>query len=421
MTDLTRPLPQEMFFYARADTHFLLFIYDCMRNELIEKSNPKVPDENRIEIVLQKSKEVSLIRHERQIYNAESGKGSGGWYSLVQKTPSLFSNEQFAVFKAVHEWRDNVARLDDDSPSFVMRNDVLNNIAKFMPLDIVALHSVVHPISHGVKSRTGELLEVIKTAKEAGKTGPSIMDVLRPNSIIAKANLIPATLQADSLPKTLLAVVGETELRSEESSFWGGAFGSSVWDQPTPANPSQEELHLPVPYPDLQMAREAFANNSSPALADRSKRVSTSPETSPTPTSIVEEEVFVPKRGSKRKSDGISEGDEPEENEISLNEPENEKKQAKAAKRAERRLRKEQKKAAKADTDGDIEMGDEAEPFDYSKAESVFNSKRPAHSSKKDDKQKKKPFDPYAKSADAPNGLRRLQTESAGKSKTFRS
>ena len=41
-----RPLPDEMLKYAREDTHYLLFIYDCLRKELIEKgiqNNPSNP------------------------------------------------------------------------------------------------------------------------------------------------------------------------------------------------------------------------------------------------------------------------------------------------------------------------------------------------------------------------------------------
>jgi len=34
-----RPLPKEMTHYAREDTHSLLFIYDKLRNELIERGN----------------------------------------------------------------------------------------------------------------------------------------------------------------------------------------------------------------------------------------------------------------------------------------------------------------------------------------------------------------------------------------------
>ena len=34
-----RPLPIDFIDYARQDTHFLLYIYDMLRNELIDKGN----------------------------------------------------------------------------------------------------------------------------------------------------------------------------------------------------------------------------------------------------------------------------------------------------------------------------------------------------------------------------------------------
>ena len=34
-----RPLPEEALFYSRDDTHYLLCLYDVLRNELITKSN----------------------------------------------------------------------------------------------------------------------------------------------------------------------------------------------------------------------------------------------------------------------------------------------------------------------------------------------------------------------------------------------
>ncbi len=86
------PLPDEMFFYARADTHFLLYIFDNIRNELIDRSNPEIPEENRLETALQKSRDTSLLRYERQIYNSDSGKGPGGWFTQLHKTPSLLGN-----------------------------------------------------------------------------------------------------------------------------------------------------------------------------------------------------------------------------------------------------------------------------------------------------------------------------------------
>ena len=401
-----------------------------MRNELIDRSNPEVPEENRIELVLQKSKETSLLRFERQIYNAETGKGAGGWYSLLVKTPALFNNEQFAIFRAVHGWRDKIARMDDDSTGFLMPNHVIFTIAKLMPMDMMALLGIAHPISHSVKSRAGELLELIKSAKTRGKDGPSMMDILRPDTVgaIAKANL--PSVAAKSAP-ALVAVVDESELRSEQSSFWGGAFGSSLWDTPS-AIKTDDGLRLAVPLP--QLSSEVFAQASN-GLTDRSRvqSISTTELTQPaTPTPKNSDQSFVLKRGAKRKSDNISldTSDAEEENneyDISfapLNEDERqeqeEKKKAKKAKKLMRAEKRAQRAAKNAAAQAQGQADDDEEPFDYSKAESVLHGKKNSGADQGGAK-KKKPFDPYAKSADAPKGMRRVQTERPGKSHTFKS
>lgn len=50
----SRPLPDEFVRYAREDTHYLLFIYDCLRNELLKNSV------ERLQLVYQRSKEICL-------------------------------------------------------------------------------------------------------------------------------------------------------------------------------------------------------------------------------------------------------------------------------------------------------------------------------------------------------------------------
>ena len=59
---------------------------------------------------------------------------------------------------------------------------------------------------------------------------------------------------------------------------------------------------------------------------------------------------------------------------------------------------------------------DDDTPFDYSKAESVLHGKPKEGKKGKE----KKPFDPYKKSADAEKGMRRVQSERAGRSATFK-
>ncbi|TEY78795.1 hypothetical protein BOTCAL_0045g00110 [Botryotinia calthae] len=462
-----RPLPEEMFFYARADTHFLLYIFDNLRNELLDAPDVETPDAETpaatsMDIVLQKSKETSLLRYERQLYNAESGKGPGGWFSLIYKTPALLSSEQFSVFKAVHAWRDQIARKDDDSINFVMSNSVVVNLAKFMPMDMIALLSIIRPISHSVKSRTGELLEVIKAAKENGKDGPKSIDVLRksPDSVVTPKSNTGAKFTSQKLSKLDVTPVDKTELTTETSSFWGGAFGSSIWE-PSTTTPDQDSMRLAIPLP--QLSEEVFAETSTP-LTDRSRMImpeAQTPVATPTP-SKVKDEPFVLKRGSKRKSETITDPDEDQkangDYDISLDytsSAEAERRRAKSAKMEEKRLRKQQKKEAaqelkaatqecKAEEEesehqeveedsekseaeqADEEQGqeEEEEDFDYSKADSVLNSKK----DKKDKggkggkgKKEKKPFDPYQKSSNAEKGMRRVQNgERGGRSATFK-
>jgi hypothetical protein len=69
--DFVRPLPEKMIKYAREDTHYLLYIYDRMRNELIRRGNSL---SNLITVVLKNSKEICLKQYEKQVYDEKGYK-----------------------------------------------------------------------------------------------------------------------------------------------------------------------------------------------------------------------------------------------------------------------------------------------------------------------------------------------------------
>lgn len=426
-----------MFFYAMTDTHFLLYIFDNLRNELVERSNLANPEENRIELVLQKSKETSLLRFERHIYEENSGQGPAGWYNLLVKTPALFSNEQFAVFRAIHAWRDQIARKDDDSTHYVMPNQVIFTLAKLMPMDMVSLYGAIHPISHNVKSRTAELLALIKSAREAGKDGPSMMDVLRPDSVGATVKATSPSAAPDRKgverspalnPFTVL--VDKDQLRTSESMFWGGAFGSSIWDRSSTSSWYNMDLKLAVPM--LHVTSELSADLIDGLTDQRqSQDGHQTREEQSAPGSQdnhnLDKEAFTLKSGRMRKAktmenDLTALDESSKEYDISLNDEE-EKAREKAARKAERKAQKKLERAARKLARGDgtnaVEVdGQEEEAFDYSNAESVLHRKRKDAA---DRSKVEKPFDPYTKSSNAPKGMRKLQTERAGKSFTFKS
>ena len=130
-----RPLPEEMLAYARSDTHWLLFIYDNLRNALLAKSSrPPSPSPNDISgssadgprqnpqeamrVVLERSANTALKLYQPDFYDMDSGRGTGGWASSVKKWLPREPADSIAVFvfKRLHAWRDALARKEDESP-----------------------------------------------------------------------------------------------------------------------------------------------------------------------------------------------------------------------------------------------------------------------------------------------------------------
>lgn len=128
--------------YARSDTHYLLNIYDHLRNALLQMSSrpstpqpdatlgetsgtqteggastPRQNPQAALRKVLDLSAETALKLYEREEY-MDNGTGTGGWKSLLRKSLPKDSEDsvEAAVMIALHKWRDNIARELDESP-----------------------------------------------------------------------------------------------------------------------------------------------------------------------------------------------------------------------------------------------------------------------------------------------------------------
>ena len=147
MTERLRPLPKEMLAYARSDTHFLLFIYDNLRNALLDRvlsrSQPHTseipqpqantsasslePKDSLLREVLSRSEETSLRLHQTESYDDEGGSGPGGWDTIARKwnkvtfAKAAHQSTPKSVYLRVHDWRDRVAREEDESIAYVIR------------------------------------------------------------------------------------------------------------------------------------------------------------------------------------------------------------------------------------------------------------------------------------------------------------
>lgn len=122
-----------MLFYARSDTHFLLYVYDRLRLLLIERDSLSstssadavdtlgTPSSASLLFVLSASAQTALRVYEPLVYDYENGKGTEGWDTLMRKYGKSPTGTARAVFVAIHRWRDRVAREIDESVKRVSR------------------------------------------------------------------------------------------------------------------------------------------------------------------------------------------------------------------------------------------------------------------------------------------------------------
>ncbi|KAK7924337.1 exosome complex exonuclease Rrp6 [Apiospora marii] len=422
-----RPIPEEMFYYARSDTHFLLYIFDLIRNELLARSNRSNMEEDYMTHVLEKSKETSLRRHERIVYDSTTGQGPNGWYNMLIKSSGNLTREQFAVFRAVHKWRDDVARREDESPMFIFSNSAIFDIARRLPPDPKALFSILgfssSHASHIAKMSLTELFDVVAKAKVEGENGPSLSDFFRGSTIgvgeVAK-QVFP------NLGTSSAGVLETKDLVSEQSKLWGQVPVGSRWDNTSGANAAADGQRFPLPWAAF-MENASVGENFGESLTVRSRK-EPAPAQPSADSAPVEDSEFTLKAGKKRKAPEPEREEEEQHgatpdldgDEIALDDSDREHEKQEAERRArksQKKAEKAAKKAAQAAAEKEAEGEDDEVPFDYSTAKSVLKKQRNG-----DDKGGKgKVFNPYKSlNADGPKPARKMHGEKPGKSATFK-
>ncbi|KAI0099683.1 ribonuclease H-like domain-containing protein [Nemania sp. FL0031] len=465
-----RPLPEEMFYYARSDTHYLLYVYDNLRNEILSFSPPDA-GRDLMRQVLDKSKETSLRRHESYTYDAKTGQGPFGWFNmLIRQSSGKLSKEQFSVFRALHQWRDELARKEDESPLFVMNNATLFDIARRLPPDPKALHSLLDSGSFLAKREVTTLFGIITKAIEQGANGPTVAEVIR-------GNAPSTTMGIGEVARTVLPQLKERandtldakDIISSSSQLWGGIPISSRWDsQSKTSTLKQSQFELPWAH-FVQSAKLADntnedLNHGTTTLEDAAVENAQLAASEPTNGDIIPlDDEFTLKAGMKRKasepepsseSDAESESDNEtseqtgpasetkiraSDEEIAVpdeDDSEGDKKsrrvkkaERKAQRLAQKQVKKErrrrmkaekwaQKKNKSADSTSKEGADESDEPFDYSKAKSVLKTDHAVANNT--NTARKARFNPYALTAEGPKPARRMHGEKTGKSATFK-
>ncbi|XP_064459624.1 exosome complex component 10-like isoform X2 [Ornithodoros turicata] len=152
-----RPLPREMVRYAREDTHYLLYIYDRLRKDLLDAGNAQ---KNLLLSVFQRSKQVCLKRYEKPLFDEDR------YLDLCKKSKKSFNSKQQYALKHLYSWRDRMARLEDESTGYVLPNHMLLQISEILPRDHQGIIACCNPCPPLVRQNLNELHTIIRKARE---------------------------------------------------------------------------------------------------------------------------------------------------------------------------------------------------------------------------------------------------------------
>ena len=126
-----RPLTQDLMEYAITDTHHLLYIYDHLRNALVHQTTAVKP---KMALTLERSRNTALKTFRATRY-ADAANGADGVKAILRGIGRLRikSALQVDTFQKLHHLRDSIARLEDESPLYVMSTLNLVALAETRP------------------------------------------------------------------------------------------------------------------------------------------------------------------------------------------------------------------------------------------------------------------------------------------------
>uniref|UniRef100_A0AC34QGP7 HRDC domain-containing protein n=3 Tax=Panagrolaimus sp. JU765 TaxID=591449 RepID=A0AC34QGP7_9BILA len=129
-----RPLTAAHIRYARSDTHYLIYCYQQLQNQLLNTSSEK----DLLATVYVNSTNIC-----RKIYEQPRFSESGYMKLIAHRRPT---NQQIYALKRLWEWRDKTARQEDESPAFILPDQMLMQIAEVLPMEKQGIIACCSPI-----------------------------------------------------------------------------------------------------------------------------------------------------------------------------------------------------------------------------------------------------------------------------------
>ncbi|KAK0428290.1 hypothetical protein QR680_010714 [Steinernema hermaphroditum] len=151
-----RPLSDEHINYARCDTHYLLYCYDRLRNELISKGNEV---NNYLTAVYNGSKDICL-----EIFHNPRFEARG--YEKLLSGRRKMNRRQLNALSELWQWRDETARRTDESLDYVLPDHMLLSIAEVLPREMQGIIACCSPVPPPVRNDLLVLHKIIFKSRE---------------------------------------------------------------------------------------------------------------------------------------------------------------------------------------------------------------------------------------------------------------
>ncbi|CAD59140.2 Exosome complex component 10 homolog [Caenorhabditis elegans] len=148
-----RPLRNAMINYAREDTHYLLYSYDMLREQLLKQDTKDLAN------VYSESSDLCIKVYKKPVFNPK------GYLTEIKFRFTLNTRQDYALTH-LFKWRDVVARAEDESPHFVLPNHMMLSLSETLPRDVGGIYACCNPLPYFVKQRTGDILKIIVEARD---------------------------------------------------------------------------------------------------------------------------------------------------------------------------------------------------------------------------------------------------------------
>ncbi|XP_065221172.1 exosome complex component 10 homolog isoform X2 [Planococcus citri] len=151
-----RPLDPAAQAYARSDTHYLLYVYDRIRNDLIDKD---CGDTKLVESIFNRASDICKKRYEKP--NDEVG-----LTKMIKDCKRNLDNRQLFALRHLYLWRDEIARKEDESLRFVLPNHMLFRLVDMLPQDRNGILGCCNPIPILVRKNLDRIFDIISEARK---------------------------------------------------------------------------------------------------------------------------------------------------------------------------------------------------------------------------------------------------------------